>query len=162
MEALQLLYEGFQYILTPTRIFYCFLGTFWGSVVGVLPGIGPMGGLALLLPLTFKLDPTTAIILLSAAFCGTMYGGSTTSILLNIPGEVASIVTTFDGYQMARQGRAGPALVVAALGSFFAGTISVIALMLFAPPLAKLVVKIGPAEEFSLLIFSNITKKKLS
>lgn len=162
MEALQYLYEGFQHILTPARIFYCFIGVFWGTVVGVLPGIGPMGGIALLLPLTFKLDPTTGIIVLAATFCGTMYGGSTTSILLNIPGEVASIVTCLDGYQMARKGRAGPALVISGLGSFFGGTISVVALMLFAPPLARIMLKIGPAEEFSMLILALLIMSYVS
>ena len=115
-----------------------------------------------MLPLTFKLDPTTGIILLSATFCGTMFGGSTTSILLNIPGEVASIVTCLDGHQMARKGRAGPALVIVGLGSFVGGTVSIVALMLFAPPLARIMLKIGPAEEFSLLILSLLIMSYVS
>ena len=162
MEVIQYLYEGFQLVLTPETIFFCFVGVFWGTVVGVLPGIGPMGGLALLLPLTFKLDSATSIILLAATFCGTMYGGSTTSILLNIPGEVASIVTCFDGYQMARKGRAGPALMIAGLGSFIGGTLSVVALMLFAPPLASIMLKIGPAEETSMLILALLIMSYVS
>jgi len=154
MENLQHLLEGFFVILTPLRLLYCFLGCLWGTIIGVLPGIGPLGGMALLLPLTFKLDPTSSIIMLAGIFYGTMYGGSTTSILLNIPGEAASIVTCMDGYQMARTGRAGPALVVTALGSFVGGTLSIVALMFFAPPLAQLMLKVGPAEEFSLMILA--------
>jgi putative tricarboxylic transport membrane protein len=156
MEVLQYLITGFSIALTPMNLFYCFLGCLWGTMVGILPGIGPLGGIAILLPLTFKMDPTASIIMLSGIFYGAMYGGSTTSILLNIPGEAASIATCLDGYQMARQGRAGPALVVAALGSFIGGTISIIALMLFAPPLAKAMLKIGPGEEFSLMVLALI------
>ncbi len=156
METLQYLITGFSVALTPMNLFYCFLGCLWGTMVGILPGIGPLGGIAILLPLTFKMDPTSSIIMLSGIFYGAMYGGSTTSILLNIPGEAASIATCLDGYQMARQGRAGPALVVAALGSFIGGTISIIALMLFAPPLAKAMLKIGPGEEFSLMVLALI------
>jgi putative tricarboxylic transport membrane protein len=122
--------------------------------VGILPGIGPLGGIAILLPMTFKISATSAIIMLAGIFYGAMYGGSTTSILLNIPGEAASIVTCIDGYQMARKGRAGPALVVSALGSFAAGTASVMALMLFAPILANAMLKIGPGEEFSLMLLA--------
>src|SRR5207244_895036 len=107
-------------------------------IVGVLPGIGPVGGIAILLPLAFKLSPAAALILLTALYYGTMYGGSTTSILMNVPGEASSVATTFDGYQMAQQGRAGPALAIAAVGSFIAGTLSIIALTLFSPPLAGL------------------------
>jgi putative tricarboxylic transport membrane protein len=117
METLQHLLNGFLIALVPMNIFYCFIGCLWGTMVGILPGIGPLGGIALLLPLTFRMDPTSSIIMLAGIFYGAMYGGSTTSILLKIPGEAASIVTCIDGYQMARKGRAGPALVVAALGS---------------------------------------------
>jgi putative tricarboxylic transport membrane protein len=154
MENVDHLLAGFLVVLTPLRIFYCFIGCLWGTIIGVLPGIGPLGGMALLLPLTFKMDPTSSIIMLAGIFYGTMYGGSTTSILLNIPGEAASIVTCLDGYRMARSGRAGPALVVSALGSFVGGTFSIIALMMFAPPLAQLMLKVGPAEEFSLMILA--------
>ena len=154
MTSLQHLIEGFSIVLTPLSLLYCFLGCLWGTIIGVLPGIGPMGGMALLLPLTFKLDPTSSIIMLAGIFYGAMYGGSTTSVLLNIPGEAASIVTCLDGYQMARSGRAGPALVVAAMGSFVGGTLSIMALMFFAPALAQVMLKVGPAEEFSLMILA--------
>jgi putative tricarboxylic transport membrane protein len=156
MDALTHLLDGFAIALTPMRLFYCFVGCLWGTIVGILPGIGPLGGLALLLPLTFKMDPTSSVIMLAGIFYGAMYGGSTTSILLNIPGEAASIVTCLDGYQMARKGRAGPALVIAALGSFVGGTLSILALMLFAPPLANAMLKVGPGEEFSLMLLALI------
>jgi putative tricarboxylic transport membrane protein len=161
MEAFQYLYNGFA-SLTWWNIFYCFIGVFWGTLVGVLPGLGPMAGTALLLPLTFKMDPTSGIIMLAGVFYGAMYGGSTTSILLNIPGEVASIITCRDGYQMARTGRAGPALVISALGSFVGGTLSIMALMLFAPPLAQVMLKIGPGEEFSLMILAMLIMSYVS
>jgi putative tricarboxylic transport membrane protein len=162
MEALQYLLGGMAVALTPMNLFYCFIGVLWGTMIGILPGIGPLGGIALLLPVTFKMDPTSAIIMLAGIFYGAMYGGSTTSILLNIPGEAASIITCIDGYKMARKGRAGPALVVSALGSFFGGTLSIIALMLFAPPLAKIMLKIGPGEEFSLMLLAMIVMSFVS
>ena len=162
METIQYLLEGMAIALIPMNVVYCFIGVLWGTMVGILPGIGPLGGIALLLPVTFKMDPTSAIIMLAGIFYGAMYGGSTTSILLNIPGEAASIVTCIDGYKMARKGRAGPALVVSALGSFFAGTLSIIALMLFAPPLAKIMLKIGPGEEFSLMLLAMIVMSFVS
>jgi putative tricarboxylic transport membrane protein len=162
METVQYLLTGFGIALSPATLFYCFIGVLWGTVVGILPGLGPLGGIAVLLPLTFKLDSISAIVLLTGIFYGAMYGGSVTSILLNIPGEAASVITCIDGYQMARQGRAGPALVVAALGSFIGGTLSVIGLMLFAPPLAKQMVKIGPAEEFSLILLALLVLAYLS
>jgi putative tricarboxylic transport membrane protein len=155
MDTIQSLLHGLLIALEPLNLLYCFIGVLWGTLVGILPGIGPLGGIALLLPMTFKMSSaTSAIIMLAGIFYGAMYGGSTTSILLNIPGESASIVTCIDGYQMARKGRAGPALVVASLGSFFAGTVSVLALMLFAPPLARAMLKIGPGEEFSLMLLA--------
>jgi len=162
METIQHLFMGFSIVLTPAILFYCFIGVLWGTMVGILPGLGPLGGLAILLPLTFKLDPVSAIVLLAGIFYGAMFGGSTTSILLNIPGEAASVITCLDGYQMARQGRAGPALVVSAFGSFIGGTLSVIGLMLFAPLLARQMVKIGPAEEFSLVLLALIALTYLS
>jgi putative tricarboxylic transport membrane protein len=162
VETIHHLMEGFQIALAGSNVFYCFLGVLWGTIVGVLPGIGPLGGLAVLLPMTFRLEPTPAIIMLAGIFYGAMYGGSTTSILLNIPGESASIVTCIDGYQMARKGRAGPALVVSALGSFVGGTFSIIALMLFAPALARVMVKIGPGEEFSLMLLALIVMSFVS
>jgi putative tricarboxylic transport membrane protein len=162
LETLGYLAQGFAVALTPANILYCLIGVLWGTVVGVLPGLGPLAGLTLLLPLTFKLDPASAIIMLAGIFYGAMYGGSTTSILVNIPGEAASVVTCLDGYQMARQGRAGPALVVAALGSFVGGTASVIGLMLFAPPLANMMLRIGPPEEFALMVLALLVMSVVS
>ncbi len=156
MEIIQNLLEGFFIAMTPGNIFLCFIGVLWGTVIGILPGIGPLGGIAILLPISFKLNPVSAIIMLCGIFYGAMYGGSTTSILLNIPGESASVITCIDGYQMARQGRAGPALMVSALGSFVGGTFSVVCLMLFAPPLSKFMLRIGPAEEFLLMLLAVI------
>lgn len=154
MEALQPLLHGFTVALRLDNLFYCVIGCLWGTVVGVLPGLGPLAGLTLLLPLTYQLGPDSAMIMLAGIFYGAMYGGSTTSILVRIPGEAASIITCIDGHEMAKQGRAGPALVVAAVGSFIGGTVSVIGLMLFAPPLAKLMLQIGPAAEFALMLLA--------
>ncbi len=135
-RMLEFLARGFEIALAPNNLLYCFIGCLWGTIVGVLPGLGPLAGLTLLLPLTFKLDPASALIMLAGIFYGAMYGGSTTSILLRIPGEAASVVTCIDGHEMAKQGRAGPALVVAGVGSFIGGSVSVVGLMLFAPSLA--------------------------
>jgi putative tricarboxylic transport membrane protein len=154
MDAIQPLLNGFAVALRPDNLLYCVLGCVWGTMVGVLPGLGPLAGLSLLLPLTFKLEPASAIIMLSGIFYGAMYGGSTTSILVRIPGEAASIITCIDGYEMARKGRAGPALVVAAIGSWVGGTASIVGLMLFAPPLAKLMLQVGPAAEFGLMLLA--------
>jgi len=151
MEVLQHLIIGFRVILDPMNLLLCFLGCLGGTLVGVLPGFGPVAAMALLLPSTFHLSPVSAIIMLSGIYYGAMYGGSTTSILVNIPGETASVVTCLDGYQMARKGRAGPALGMAAFASFIAGTIGVIGLMLLAPPLARFALQFGPPEYFSLM-----------
>lgn len=151
MENLAQLAEGFRVALTPQNLLWCFVGCFWGTIVGVLPGLGPLAGMALLLPLTYSLPPETAIIMLAGIFYGAMYGGSTTSILVRIPGEAASVVTCLDGYAMAQKGRAGPALMIAALGSFVGGTVSVLGLVLFAPPLAAAMLAVGPAAEFVLM-----------
>ena len=137
MESLTNLLIGFQVTFQPVNLLYCFVGVFIGTLIGVLPGIGPSGTISILLPVTFKISPVTSIILLAGIYYGAMYGGSTTSILVNIPGEAASVVTCLDGYQMARQGRAGPALGIAAFGSFIAGTLSVIGLMFLSYPLSK-------------------------
>jgi putative tricarboxylic transport membrane protein len=142
---------GFNIILNPTNLLFCFIGVLVGTLVGVLPGIGPAGAMALLLPATFKIAPTSTIIMLAGIYYGAMYGGSTTSILVNVPGEAASVVTCIDGYQMARQGRAGPALGIAAWGSFIAGTLSVIGLMLIARSLAKAALLFGPPEYFGII-----------
>jgi len=151
MEFFQNILLGFQVVLDPTNLLLCFIGVVVGTMVGVLPGIGPVGAMALLLPATFKATPTSSIIMLAGIYYGAMYGGSTTSILVNIPGEAASVVTCLDGYQMARQGRAGPALGMAAMGSFIAGTLSVIGLMWIARPLAKAALRFGPPEYFALM-----------
>ncbi len=153
MEQISGLLYGFSVALTWSNLLFCFLGALVGTLVGVLPGLGPAATVALLLPLTFKLDPVSAIIMLAGIFYGAMYGGSTTSILLNIPGEAASVVTCIDGYQMAKKGRAGPALAIAAIGSFIAGTIGVIGLNFLAPPLAEFAVRFGPPEYFTLTLF---------
>ncbi len=152
MELLQQLGTGFAVALQPGNLLYCFLGVFVGTLVGVLPGIGPVGAMSLLFPVTFKATPEAAIIMLAGIYYGAMYGGSTTSILVNIPGEAASVVTCLDGYQMARQGRAGPALGMAALGSFVGGTAAIAGLMLLAPPLSRFALRFGPPEYFSLMV----------
>src|SRR5512137_1884763 len=133
MTALEGLAYGFSIALQWQNLFACFAGVLVGTVVGVLPGIGPIGAMALLIPSTYSLGPTSALIMLSGIFYGAMYGGSTTSILVNVPGEAASVVTTIDGYRMARKGRGGAALAIAAVGSFVAGTLGLVGLMLFAP-----------------------------
>jgi len=143
---------GLSVSLTPVNLLHCLIGVFIGTLIGVLPGIGPVGAISLLLPITLHTSPIGAVIMLAGIYYGAMYGGSTTSILLNIPGEAASVVTCIDGYQMARRGRAGPALGIAAFGSFIGGTISIIGLMIIAPPLAEAALKFGPPEYFSLMI----------
>jgi len=152
MDLLNYLNIGFGVALQPINLFYCFAGVLIGTLIGVLPGIGPVGAMSLLLPTTFKTTPEAAIIMLAGIYYGAMYGGSTTSILVNIPGEAASVVTCLDGYQMARQGRAGPALGIAAFGSFIAGTLSILGLMLVAPPLSRFALKFGPPEYFTLMV----------
>ena len=156
MELLADLQLGFGVALTLQNIFYCFIGVLLGTLIGVLPGIGPVATIAMLLPATYTLPPVTALIMLAGIYYGAQYGGSTTAILVNIPGESSSVVTCLDGYAMARQGRAGPALAIAALGSFFAGTVSTLVLALFAPPLAEIAFHFGPAEYFSLMVLGLI------
>ena len=143
---------GFQTAFQPINFLFCFIGVLTGTLVGVLPGLGPVAAMSLLLPTTFHISPVAAIIMLAGIYYGAMYGGSTTSILVNIPGEAASVVTCLDGYQMARKGRAGVALGISAMGSFIGGTLSVVGLMLLTPPLAKLAIGFGPPELFSLII----------
>jgi len=156
METYSYIVLGLKVGLQPANILFCFIGVLIGTLVGVLPGLGPVAAMALLLPMTFHLDPVAAIIMLSGIYYGAMYGGSTTSILVNIPGEAASIVTCLDGYQMARQGRAGPALGMAAFGSFLAGTAGIMILMLIARPLSEVVLRFGPPEYFSLMTLGLI------
>jgi putative tricarboxylic transport membrane protein len=152
MEIFAGLLQGFQVALTPANLAMCVVGVVLGTVIGVMPGLGPSATIAMLLPLTFRLDPTGAMIMLAGIYYGAKYGGSTTSILLNVPGESASVVTCFDGYQMARKGRAGAALGMAAIASFIAGTFGVVALMLVAPPLAQLSLAFSAPEYFALMV----------
>ena len=156
METLGNLLFGLGVALTWQNVVYCFIGCFLGTLVGVLPGIGPVATVAMLLPFTFNLGPAPALIMLAGIYYGAQYGGSTTAILVNIPGESSSVVTTLDGHQMARKGRAGPALGIAAIGSFIAGCIATLVVAYFAPPLAELALKFGPAEYFSLMVFGLI------
>ena len=157
MELLNNLALGFQTAGTVDNLLYCLIGVILGTLIGVLPGIGPLATIAMLLPATYKMsDPTTALIMLAGIYYGAQYGGSTTAILVNLPGESSSVVTTLDGYQMARKGRAGPALAIAAIGSFFAGTVATFLLAAFAPPLAEIAFKFGPAEYFALMVLGLI------
>ncbi len=153
---------GFAVALDPANLGFAFIGCLLGTIVGVLPGLGPAAGMALLIPATFGMEPTSAIILLAGLYYGAQYGGSTTSILINTPGEASSVMTTLDGYQMAQKGRAGAALAVSAIGSFIAGTISVILLCLLAVPLSRFALKIGPPEYFALLLFSMMSVTALT
>src|SRR5512136_3209799 len=163
MEVFYGLINGFAIALTPINLLFCFLGAVLGTAVGVLPGLGPAATIALLLPIAYTIaSPVTAIILMAGIFYGSMYGGSTTSILLNLPGEAASVVTCIDGYQMARKGRAGVALGIAAIGSFIAGTVGVIGLTLFAPPIAEFALSFGPPEKFSLALVGLLMAVTLS
>jgi putative tricarboxylic transport membrane protein len=152
VEILHGVLYGFQVALQPINLFYCFVGVFIGTLVGVLPGLGPAAAIALLLPSTFSASTVSAIIMLAGIYYGAMYGGSTTSILVNIPGEAASVVTCLDGHAMARQGRAGAALGISAFGSFIAGTLSVVALTFLAPLLATVTLSFGPPEYFALMM----------
>src|SRR6476619_7365356 len=152
MDTLLNVAHGFGVALLPINLLYCFIGVFIGTLVGVLPGIGPISAMSLLLPVTLSGTPESGIIMMAGIYYGAQYGGSTTSILVNIPGESSSVVTCLDGHAMAKQGRAGPALGIAALGSFAAGTFAVVALMLVAPSLARVAIAFGPPEYFSLML----------
>jgi putative tricarboxylic transport membrane protein len=156
MDVINQLLLGFSVAFQPVNLFYCFLGCLIGTLVGVLPGLGPTAAMSLLLPTTFHAPPVTAIIMLAGIYYGAMYGGSTTSILVNIPGEAASVMTCLDGYAMARQGRAGPALGISAFGSFIAGTIGLVGLSFLSPPLVSLALKFGPPEYFSLMCLGMV------
>ena len=162
MDTLTHILNGFAVCLQPVNLWYTFLGVFMGTIIGVLPGIGPSAGIALLIPVTFGMDPTPALIMMAGIYYGTKYGGSTTAILIRTPGEAASVMTTIDGYEMARKGRAGAALAVSAIGSFIAGTIGVVALTLFAVPLTSMALKFGPAEYFTLMLFAMTAVASLS
>ena len=166
LGSLQQLWAGFAVATTPENLFYCLMGAIVGTLVGILPGLGPIAGIALLIPATFSLNATSAIIMLAGIYYGAMYGGSTTSILINVPGETASVMTCIDGYQMARKGRAGPALAICAIGSFVAGSLAILGLVFLAPPLAEAALAFGPPEFFALMVFgfvvlSNVTGRSL-
>ncbi len=156
MDLINHLSLGFGVAFTPINLLYCLVGCILGTLIGVLPGIGPVATIAMLLPATYALPPVSALIMLAGIYYGAQYGGSTTAILVNLPGESSSVVTVIDGYQMARKGRAGPALAAAGLGSFFAGCVGTIILAAFAPPLTEVAFKFGPAEYFSLMILGLI------
>jgi putative tricarboxylic transport membrane protein len=156
MELFANLSIGFDAALTFSNLLYCLIGVTLGTVVGVLPGLGPIATIAILLPVTFTLEPVSSLIMLSGIYYGAQYGGSTTAILINLPGEATSVATTLDGHAMAKQGRAGPALATAAIGSFFAGTVATFLLAAFAPPLAELALKFGPQEYFSLMVLGLV------
>jgi putative tricarboxylic transport membrane protein len=162
MDTLASMALGLQVALQPANLVFCFVGVFVGTLIGVLPGIGPVGAMSLLLPATFHLSPVGAIIMLAGIYYGAQYGGSTTSILVNIPGEASAIVTCLDGYQMAREGRAGPALGISALGSLFGGTAAIVGLMLLAAPLAEAALSFGPPEYFALMCVSLVVLTFLS
>ena len=152
MDTLQHLMVGLTAALSLQNLTFAFIGCMLGTLIGVLPGLGPAAGTAILIPLTFKLDPTGALIMLSAIYYGAMYGGTITSVLINVPGEAASVVTCIDGHQMAKQGRGGTALGIAAIGSFVGGIFATVALVIVAPPLAQVALKFGPPEFFALML----------
>jgi TctA family transporter len=156
MEILANLSLGFSTAFHLANLFYCFIGVVLGTLMGVLPGLGPVATIAMLLPITFSFEPVTSLIMLAGIFYGAQYGGSTTAILVNLPGEASSVITALDGHAMARKGQAGKALATAAIGSFIAGTIATFLIALFAPPLAEVALKFGPAEYFSLLVMGLI------
>ena len=156
MELFNNLVLGFSVALTWQNLWFCFIGVFLGTLIGVLPGIGPLATIAMLLPITFNVPPVAALIMLAGIYYGAQYGGSTTAILVNLPRETSAVVTCLDGYQMARQGRAGPALAIAAIGSFFAGTVCTLIIALFGPPLAEMALKFGAPEYFSLMLMGLV------
>ena len=153
---------GFSVAFSLQNLLYCFIGVLVGTLIGVLPGIGPLGTIAMLMPITYSVSPVGALIMLAGIYYGAQYGGSTTAILVNLPGETSAVVTCIDGYQMARQGRAGPALAIAAIGSFFAGTVGTLLIALFGPPLAELALKFGAPEYFSLMLMGLVAAAVLA
>ena len=147
---------GLQTVADPSNLIFCFIGVLVGTAVGVLPGLGPIGTIAILLPVTYQFSPIAAIIMLAGVYYGAQYGGSTTAILINLPGEASSAVTAIDGHKMALKGRAGAALAIAALGSFFAGTVATLVIALFATPLTDIALRFGPPEYFALMVFGLV------
>src|SRR6201993_5042659 len=162
MEFFDNLAIGFGVALNPANLGFAFIGAMVGTLIGVLPGIGPIATIAMLLPLTFHLEPTSGLIMLAGIYYGAQYGGSTTAILVNLPGETSSVVTCIDGYHMARQGRAGPVVAIAAIGSFFAGTVGSLLIALFGPPLADIALKFGSPEYFSLMLMGLVAAAVLA
>jgi putative tricarboxylic transport membrane protein len=162
MDLLANLSLGFGVAFTLQNLWFCFIGCFLGTLIGVLPGIGPLATIAMLLPITFNVPPVSALIMLAGIYYGAQYGGSTTAILVNLPGETSAVVTCLDGYQMARQGRAGPALAIAAIGSFFAGSVCTLIIALFGPPIAEMALKFGAPEYFSLMMMGLVTAAVLA
>ncbi len=162
MEIFHNLIYGFGVALSLQNLWFCFIGVFLGTLIGVLPGIGPLATIAMLLPITFNVPPVAAMIMLAGIYYGAQYGGSTTSILVNLPGEISSVITCIDGYQMARNGRAGPALAIAAIGSFIAGSIATVLIAVFGPPLAEMALKFGAPEYFSLMLMGLVTAAVLA
>ena len=162
MEIFANLLLGLQTAASPGNLLYCMIGVVLGTAIGVLPGLGPAATIAMLLPITFGLDPTASLIMLAGIFYGAQYGGSTTAILVNLPGESSSVITAIDGYQMAKKGQAGKALATAAIGSFFAGTVTTFLIALFSPPLAEMALKFGPAEYFSLMVLGLVASVVLA
>ena len=162
MEIFHNLIFGFGVALSVQNLLYCFTGVLIGTLIGVLPGIGPLATIAILLPLTYNIPPVSALIMLAGIFYGSQYGGSTTSILLNLPGETSSVITCIDGYQMARQGRAGVALAIAAFGSFFAGSVCTVLIAMFGPPIAEMALKFDSPEYFSLMLMGLVTAAVLA
>src|SRR5918995_2358750 len=162
MELFENLVFGFGVAVSLQNLLYCFIGVLVGTLIGVLPGIGPLATIAMLLPITFNVPPVAALIMLAGIYYGAQYGGSTTAILVNLPGETSAVVTCIDGYQMARQGRAGPALAIAAIGSFFAGTVGTLLIALFGPPLAEFALEFGAPEYFSLMLMGLVAAAVLA
>src|SRR3954470_13525532 len=162
MDLFHNLIFGFSVAISLQNLLYCFIGVFVGTLIGVLPGIGPLAAIAMLLPLTFSLPPVGALIMLSGIYYGSQYGGSTTAILVKLPGESASVVTCLDGHEMAKAGRAGPALAIAALVSFFAGTVCTMLIALFGPPISEMALKFGAPEYFSLMVMGLIASAVLA
>src|SRR2546427_533589 len=162
MDLFNNLIFGFGVALSLQNLLYCLIGVSVGTLIGVLPGIGPLGTIAILMPITYSVSPVSALIMLAGIYYGAQYGGSTTAILVNLPGETSAVVTCIDGYQMARQGRAGPALAIAAIGSFIAGTFGTLLIAVAGPPLAELALKFGAPEYFSLMLMGLIAATVLA
>src|SRR5207237_3208884 len=162
MDIFNNLIFGFGVAFSVQNLIYCFIGVTVGTLIGVLPGIGPLGTIAMLMPITYSVSPVSALIMLAGIYHAAQYGASTTAILVNLPGETSAVMTCIDGYQMARQGRAGPALAIAALGSFFAGTVGTLLIAFVGPPLAEVALKFGSPEYFSLMLMGLVAAAVLA